>query len=182
MSKQEYPDTMRVGFFSPNIFREKGGVQRLSCELASYLASQGHCVSILHTGGGASPCFPLPDVVRTQNVGEDNGAVSVIHARQALLDHELDVFCVMGEVYAFLDFLPVCNRTGIPLILSEHAAPAVIEAMWGKKITMLFSLQQIAFTFCPRRFVMNFPRFCGSALGLFPMLCPVALYLNPKSN
>ena len=70
MSKQEYPDTMRVGLFSPNVFREKGGVQRLSCELASYLVSQGHCVSILHTGGEASPCFPLPDVVRTQNVGE----------------------------------------------------------------------------------------------------------------
>lgn len=117
---------MNIGLFAQCILSRKGGIERATARLASWLAKRGHSCVIYHWDDPRlAPQYPLHPDVQTCPLLLDNLGLS--QSKRRLLSHKLDVFCcALSTKYRAL-FLQLLNKTGIPLLMSERSSPAIIE-------------------------------------------------------
>jgi glycosyltransferase involved in cell wall biosynthesis len=119
---------MRIGFVIWSLFHVKGGLERLGVNLVNAMRERGHECVAFHQGSGKTgqPLYPLPDNVETADLALRDEA-SLRRAKDRLCEQNIDVLCAMFSWEDLLWFPALCNNTGIPLLISEHNVPRVIE-------------------------------------------------------
>ncbi|MDR2745337.1 MAG: glycosyltransferase [Desulfovibrio sp.] len=118
---------MRIGFVIWSLFHVKGGLERLGVNLVHAMLERGHDCIVFHQGRGAGrPLYPLPDNVETADLALRDEA-SLRRAKDRLCEQNIDVLCAMFSWDDLLWFPALCNNTDIPLLISEHNVPRVIE-------------------------------------------------------
>jgi glycosyltransferase involved in cell wall biosynthesis len=120
---------MRVGFVIWSLFQNKGGLERLGVNLVNAMRKRDHECIVFHQGsGGGFPLYPLPDGVKTVELALNrHSAGSLRQTQRRLREQGLDVLCAMFSWDDLLWFPALCNNTGIPLLISEHNVPNIIE-------------------------------------------------------
>ena len=118
---------MRIGLVIWAL-HSKGGLERVGTKLAWAMHERGHEVAIFYQDLDQSTqqAYPLPPDLAQVNLKLRDGA-SLSAARQKLLAIRPDVLCAMFSWDALLWFPALLNGTGIPLLISEHNVPRIIE-------------------------------------------------------
>lgn len=123
---------MKIGLFAQTLCTSKGGIERATSRLASWLVQRGHsCIIYCVGSGNGKPLYPVHPDVRISclrlNFKED-----FLKSQEAFIKDDLDVFCGAGSSSIRFLFLTLCNNTGIPLLLSERCDPIAVE---GQRMT-----------------------------------------------
>lgn len=121
---------MCIGFVIWSLCHVKGGIEKLGIVLGEAMRVRGHKVVLfcheVAPGQEARPLYPVDPAIRIAPFALHDAA-SVERTRKLMLDRDLDVLCAMFSWDALLWFPAVLNNTGIPLLISEHNHPDVIE-------------------------------------------------------
>ena len=121
---------MRIGFAIWSLYSAKGGIQRLGVALGHAMQARGHEVTLFcpppDPGQDARPVYPVDPLIRIVPLALHDPA-SMEHARKLVMSCGLDVFCAMFSWDALLWFPALLNGSGIPLCISEHNHPDIIE-------------------------------------------------------
>jgi glycosyltransferase involved in cell wall biosynthesis len=128
---------LRIGFYVHGILFSKGGIERIAAELANYLVSRGHEVTIYcrkTRHSNPTPVYGLYEGVKIEPAyNHKYPKVSGERLRALLLKAELDVFVPMLSEWLFEHIIDIARSTGTPIIASEHNDPWKIEELWWSK-------------------------------------------------
>jgi glycosyltransferase involved in cell wall biosynthesis len=118
---------MRIGIVIFGLYWLKGGGERFAVNLAHAMCQRGHECILIHQGIGCGhPSYPIPDKTQTLNLALSD--IQSIHiARSGLINANIDVLCALVGGHEMLWIPTLCNNTGIPLLISEHRSPYVVE-------------------------------------------------------
>jgi len=106
-----------------------GGIQRFGCALANEMASRGHQVTLFHeipSTEKIEPFYPLHSSVGLCSLRNDK-IMNIAFAREKLIMHSLDVLVPIISSNALLWFPHIVHKSGIPLLISEHNNPDIIN-------------------------------------------------------
>jgi glycosyltransferase involved in cell wall biosynthesis len=163
---------MRVGFVIWSLLHIKGGLERLGANLVRALCERGNECVVFHHGSGKTgpPLYPLPDGVKTVDLGLDRNDRSSVHrARQRLREQTPDVLCAMFSWDDLLWFPALCNNTGIPLLISEHNDPRVIEEeRWNRRERLACMAAADAVHILNNGFLASLPEFLRERATIIP--------------
>lgn len=122
---------IHIVFYCPRLSTVSGGAERVTAYLATYLHDQNYSVSILTSGKGTydpDSVYSIPAQVSVFPV--DERKVKNFHDIFFQLKPHA-VLCLSSGARAIKNLALAANRLGIPLMLSERAAPAhSIEMHW----------------------------------------------------
>jgi glycosyltransferase involved in cell wall biosynthesis len=125
---------MRLGFVIWGLYSTKGGLERFGANLLRTMRERGHeCVAFYRDAHKTGRLlYPLPADVPAIDLALYDEA-SILRAKSLLRAHNLDALCAMFSWDSLLWFPALCNNTGIPLLISEHSVPHVIEGeRWNR--------------------------------------------------
>ncbi|MDR3358581.1 MAG: glycosyltransferase [Desulfovibrio sp.] len=162
---------MRIGFVIWSLFHVKGGLERLGANLAHAMRERGHECIVFHQGAGVGcPLYPLPDDVKTVDLALDrHHAGSLRQARRRLLEQMPDALCAMFSWDDLLWFPALCNNTGIPLLISEHSVPGVIEReRWNRYERLACMAGADSIHLLNRAFLASLPDFLKERATVIP--------------
>lgn len=121
--------SMNIGLVLWNLYITKGGIQRQGVMIANEMTRRGHnvfvfckCIPPL-----SKPHFPLPDFVKSIAL-DLSSSFTVERAREKIINAQLDVMCAMFSGNDLLWMPALMSGTNIPLIISEHSKPEIIES------------------------------------------------------
>lgn len=118
---------MNIGLFAQTICTSKGGIERATSRLSSWLCEHGHRCIIYHWGKEHDkPQFQLHPAVRTCSLPVTS-QIAFQRSRERLINDNLDVFCCAIATKHRTIFLQLLNQTGIPLLMSERSSAMAIE-------------------------------------------------------
>lgn len=120
-------DRKSIALILHGLLHGKGGIERLGAGLASYLAAQGHEVTVLAQDGEGAAAFPLDARVRLVRTRLVDTATSRRQLRELLTCLNPDVCVAFFSWEAMLDWTVILHGTGIPLLLSERTNPQLLE-------------------------------------------------------
>lgn len=121
---------MKIVFTLWALSRGKGGAERLGCDIVNGLARRGHDLTIFTQGEvGSKLCYPLNSCVRVEYfpIRSPNRSDAWFDARRRLNRLAPHVCVVLGSSAALLRGPLLTRGSHIPLILSEHSNPRIIE-------------------------------------------------------
>lgn len=122
-----FSDRKRIALILHGLLHGKGGIERLGAGLASYLAAQGHEVTVLAQDGEGAAAFLLDARVRLVRTRLVDTATSRRQLRELLTCLNPDVCVAFFSWDAMLDWTVILHGTGIPLLLSERTNPQLLE-------------------------------------------------------
>ena len=120
---------MKIGFFVYGIFMHKGGTERITVLLANTMRQRGHdpvIVGQTPADGRLRPSYPVADGVVCSVINLTPGA-GLKAAKEIIIKHEPDVFCAVYAGDPLLWIIHLLRETGIPLLVSEHSCPAMMD-------------------------------------------------------
>lgn len=120
---------MHIGFVVWSLCIVKGGIERLGVTLANEMVYRGHSVALFHQDmrpGNHAPVYSLDSNVHVINLRLFD-LHSIKNARLLLENQNIDVLCALFSWDALLWFPAILNNTDIPLLISEHNHPQIIE-------------------------------------------------------
>lgn len=121
---------MKIVFTLWALSRGKGGAERLGCDIVNGLARRGHDLTVFTQGEvGSKLCYPLNPCVRVEYfpIRSPNRSDAWFDARRCLNRLAPHVCVVLGSSVALLRGPLLTRGSHIPLILSEHSNPRIIE-------------------------------------------------------
>ncbi len=120
---------MRIGFVLWSLGMVRGGVERLGVNIAHAMQERGHSPVIFYQGqhSDLKPCYPVNAEIPLVNLALSGLPASVFKAREKIQACGLDVLCAMFSWADLLWFPALLNGSGIPLLISEHNHPRIIE-------------------------------------------------------
>ena len=126
---------MRIGLFVWGLYLSKGGTERFTATLANAMHERGHSIVLFGQGRpdeDMTPVFPVAEGISYVNLALSDAA-SIAVARERLLSQNLDVFCAVYAGDVLLWLYPLLHNTGIPLIVSEHHHPHMMDTeRWNR--------------------------------------------------
>lgn len=124
---------MNIGIIVWSLLENKGGVERVGCDLASAMLDRGHRVTLFCKRMPASrhPAFPVPDGAVVQPLPLDYDTDCIKDVAAAIARHNLDVMAALFSWESLLWFPCLLKGSGIPLLVSEHSAPEYINSKWN---------------------------------------------------
>ena len=126
---------MRIGLFVWGLYLSKGGTERFTVSLANAMHKRGHSIVLFGQGRpdeDMTPVFPVAEGISYVNLALSDTA-SIADTRERLLSQNLDVFCAVYAVDVLLWLYPLLHNTGIPLIVSEHRHPHMMDTVrWNR--------------------------------------------------
>ena len=126
---------MRIGLFVWGLYSSKGGTERFTVTLANAMHQRGHSIVLFGQGRpdeDIAPVFPVAEGISSVNLALSDAA-SIAVAREKLLSQNLDVFCAVYAGDVILWLYPLLHNTGIPLIVSEHGHPHMMDTeRWNR--------------------------------------------------
>lgn len=147
---------MRVGIYAKLVFMDTGGIARVACMLANYLADIGDEVILYH--GKKNRKVPVYSLNKRIITHELNFNSSLEKVRGEISNKELDVICVMSSDVERLYFIQLLHGLNIPLVFSEHMDPScVIEYYLAPKSREFCFKYADALHFLCHNFVKNLP-------------------------
>jgi glycosyltransferase involved in cell wall biosynthesis len=161
---------MRIGFVIWSLFRIRGGLERLGANLVHAMRERGHDCVAFHQGSGKTgqPLYPLPDNVETADLALHD-EVSLRRAKERLCEQNIDVLCAMFSWEDLLWFPALCNNTGIPLLISEHNLPKVIEEeRWNRYERLACMAGADAIHLLSHAFTASLPEFLQERVTVIP--------------
>ncbi|MDL2267235.1 glycosyltransferase [Desulfovibrio sp. OttesenSCG-928-G15] len=126
---------MHAGIVAWSLFENKGGIERLACALAGAMIDRSHRVTLFYkrpAQKGAQAVFPVPAGVQLVPLDLDYADSNFGAAREALCSAGLDALAALFSWESLLWFPPLLRGTGVPLIISEHNTPALINGKWNE--------------------------------------------------
>ena len=127
---------MKIVFTLWALSRGKGGAERLGCDIVNGLARRGHDLTVFTLGEvGSKLCYPLNPFVRVEYfpIRSPNRSDAWFDARRCLNRLAPHVCVVLGSSAALLRGPMLTRGSHIPLILSEHSNPRIIESeRWNR--------------------------------------------------
>jgi glycosyltransferase involved in cell wall biosynthesis len=129
---------MHIGIFIYGLCAELGGLQKFGAELAGVMLARGHQVTAFYHWSAISPPVPASPLAS----GVRQCALDMSHAdmpanpnfalnRDKLLASDIDVFVPMASTKTFMHHPALVHTTGIPLLMSEHFPPQIINQGWN---------------------------------------------------
>lgn len=121
---------MKAVFALWALSRGKGGAERVGCDIVNGLARRGHELTVFTLGeAGSRLSYPLDPCVRVESfpMRSPGRSDSWFDARRCLCRLAPDVCVVLGSSEALLRGPLLTRGANIPLILSEHSNPRIIE-------------------------------------------------------
>ena len=121
---------MKAVFALWALSRGKGGAERMGCDIVNGLARRGHELTVFTLGeAGSRLSYPLDPCVRVESfpMRSPGRSDSWFDARRCLCRLAPDVCVVLGSSEALLRGPLLTRGANIPLILSEHSNPRIIE-------------------------------------------------------
>lgn len=119
---------MRIGLVIWSMFTLRGGIERVGAMLANEMSKRGHKVIVFcqNIPPSGQPVYPLSPSVSCVSLDLDTQE-SLAAARQKVKQCNLDVMCAMFSWDALLWIPALMDSTGVPLVISEHNHPDIIE-------------------------------------------------------
>ncbi|MDR1659914.1 MAG: glycosyltransferase [Desulfovibrio sp.] len=160
---------MRIGLVIWSLFHVNGGLERLGVNRVHAMRERGHECVVFHQGRGAGrPLYPLPDNVETADLALRDEA-SLRRAKDRLCEQNIDVLCAMFSWEDLLWFPALCNNTGIPLLISEHSVPRVIEKeRWNRYERLACMAGADAIHLLGHAFLDSLPEFLQDRVTVIP--------------
>ena len=135
---------MHIGIVAWSLFISRGGIQQAAVDLAHAMLERGHDVTVFYRKSSKNHAAPLYHLnhriplvgfyVEAYNafVSPHETASMLNSMRESILSSGVDVLAAMFSWDALLLFPTVMRDTGVPLIISEHNNPHVInEERWN---------------------------------------------------
>lgn len=120
---------MRIGLFTPGLHSIKGGIERFSVNLASWLASRGHEPVFYYINHlRDETVYPVPPQSEEECL---SFSPDINPNREKYLRRNLDVFCFFTSGPHQNWLLRGLVNTGIPLLISERNTPRVIRTYYN---------------------------------------------------
>lgn len=153
---------MRIGFVVWSLLHTQGGIERLGVDLAHAMRDRGHEPVIFYNDlrpKTSDPVYALDPQIKTINLALHDDS-SIAHARAKLMESKVDVVCAMFSWNALLWFPVIMNNTGIPLLISEHNTPAIIETeRWNRHERIACMAGADAIHLLNKKFAASLPDF-----------------------
>lgn len=127
-----YTPSLHIGIVNWSLLETRGGIERVGCDLASAMLEKGHRVTLFcQARKGGKPQYPLPEGAELVPLPLGYSAQDLEPARQALLKQRPDVLAAVFSWESLLWFPALLKDTGIPLLISEHSHPELINRKWN---------------------------------------------------
>lgn len=167
---------MNIGLFAQYLCSLKGGIERATSRLSSWLAERGHHCIIYHWDAeGTAPQYPLHPAVQTCALPLQTPQ-AFARSRERLLTHGLDVFCCALVTRHRSLFMRLFNKTGIPLIMSERCSPQEVEKIFMPRRERLACLAGAdGIHLLSPRYVASLPTFLQNRATVIPNAAPTAV-------
>lgn len=139
--QKNYDDTtignrqMHIGILLPE-FVQKGGMERVSANLAEGLTERGHqCTLFFPSPASAElPYHPKEPVCLHPLPSPPITDAWLETVRRTLHEAHLDVLCFMSNGSPFGRFLPyICQDLSASFVWSEHCSPKVQQMLWNSR-------------------------------------------------
>lgn len=147
-----------------------GGMERVTCDLASALAQRGHNVFMFITDPlPMAPLYTLNERVQYKHYKHGGRQKYIAAFRQQILECSPDV-CVSPAVDR--RHLPWCAAlwgTGIPLVISEHLVPKVVEQnLWNRPERLAVMAAADAIHLLLTTYTNSLPQFLHDRINTIP--------------
>lgn len=119
---------LKIALQAAYLLEGRGGIEHFCVRLATYLSDQGHDVVLFARElPGRTPAYPIDSRVRLELYRLDGGREYRRRLAEYLLDQGIEVF--MATLSNRHDFFwpAVLSTTSIPLFVTEHTDPQIIE-------------------------------------------------------
>ncbi|SHN52172.1 glycosyltransferase family 4 protein [Desulfovibrio litoralis] len=120
---------MHIGLVIWNLMENRGGLQRVGIDLANAMLERGHELTIFYYSptNKQTPCFPLDKRIKIKRLILPPYVDSIFQAKKIIVEANIDVMVALFS-WSKLMWIPVLlQHTGIPLIISEHNHPEIIN-------------------------------------------------------
>lgn len=125
---------LKIVFVVWALLWNKGGIERVGVNLANEMDRRGHTSIIICTARGKKPVYKINDNVKVIPLEFQDNAESIRSVRDCLRTIDPDVCVPMFSWKDLLWWPVVLNETGIPMLVSEHNNPEIIESSrWNRK-------------------------------------------------
>ena len=173
---------MHAGIVIWNLCVTRGGRERVGADLASAMLSRGHAVTVFFQGDGTrAPLLPLPPEARLCPLNISAEPVSaapawspdLVKAKARLAGSGIDVLAALFSSDSLLLFPYLLHDTGIPLLVSEHNHPDIINnERWNsyERHACLASADRIHVLL--RSYVPFYPAFLHDRITAIPNAAP----------
>lgn len=141
---------MNIFIFCGPLAFGKGGMEKVSTNLANFLAESGFNVYIGYfvREGQANPSYPLNEKVKKVPWNQDDE--KIVDYKKRILQYSPDVFMIFGASSQIINISSLIYGTGIPLIIHEGSNPeriitqnwaiprkiSVSEAKWEREVVL----------------------------------------------
>lgn len=125
---------MHIGIVNWSLLETKGGLERFGCNLAAAMLDKGHAVTLFCEAGktpGAKPTYPVPSTASLTPLALGYSTRDLAPARTLLRASGIDVLAACFSWESLLWFPALLTGTGIPLLISEHNHPELINKKWN---------------------------------------------------
>lgn len=168
---------MHIGIVVWSLTFAKGGLERVGAELAGAMRARGHAVTVFcqdPTGKGQAR-YPLPEGVTVARFAADESRAGRDRLRALLTGRGLDVLAALFSWRDMLWFPAVLEGSGLPLLLSEHNHPDVINGQrWNRPEREAALSGADAIHILLRGFVPLFPECLRERITVIPNPVPEA--------
>jgi glycosyltransferase involved in cell wall biosynthesis len=123
---------LHVGLYVHGMIFSKGGIERLAAQLSNHLVEKGWKVTIFCRVHKANqPVYPLYEAINIVPIFDEHKMEESVKALNSALVHsDIDVFVPMLSEWLFDPIVEAAQKTGIPIVASEHNDPWKIEELW----------------------------------------------------
>lgn len=170
---------MNIGLFAQCLLSKKGGIERATSRLSSWLAEKGHTCIIYHWDeAGSPPQYPLHPAVKTCPLPLQTER-DYDRAKKRLAEDDLDVFCcAISTKYRAL-FLQLFNKSGIPLLMSERSSPLAIEKFYMPHRDRIASFAAAdGIHLLSERYLASLPPFLRERTTVIPNAAPAPVAID----
>ncbi len=128
---------MHIGIVNWSLCRTRGGVQQVGADLAHAMLERGHTVTMFYRrfpGASPTPLTPLDPAISLLPLDITSYArprpalrQQLAKARSVIASSDVEVLAALFSWKALLLFPALLRGTGIPLLISEHNAPNILD-------------------------------------------------------